>query len=176
MLLLVTLFLALPDSGARAAQPAPQHSGGQAGVIRLTGCEAGYTRPDFRALRATYQASIARWKAAEPRNYRFELSEWAAPVRFPTVTVSVRQRISVSATVKPGEQGTPGPQARQTMARRFLSVWATIVRSEKMPCPTLEIEYDPHLGFPSRLNTGQAGLAQADGNGGWQISEFRTLP
>lgn len=156
----VLILLPLLLLGAQAQPAAPQ-------------CRAEYARPDFVKLRAEYRTSIARWKANPPRNYSFEYHQFAAPLRFPDTTVTVRGGVNV--TVQPHEAGQPSPSARYTMARRFLSVWAAVVQAEQQPCPELQINYDPQYGFPNRLYVGQAVQNMADGNGEWSITDFKVL-
>ncbi|MPY66939.1 hypothetical protein F8S09_09580 [Deinococcus sp. SDU3-2] len=140
-------------------------------------CAPGYVRPDFAALRRELASARTRWALAGIRDYAYDFTEVAAPVLFPAVRVSVRQRQVQAVAVAAGQQGEPGPNAWGTVEDRFAAVASLLADGRSRPCPVVETDYDPQLGHPTRLYSGSGEANIADGWGEWRITNFtRVVP
>ncbi|WP_102126915.1 DUF6174 domain-containing protein [Deinococcus planocerae] len=142
------------------------------GPAQVGQCAPGYVRPDFAALEQGLAAARARWTAAGIRDYSHDFSQVSAPVRFPTVRVSVRGGMAQAVKLAPGETGEPGAQARATVEDRFANIAQALEGQRQQPCPAVEIEYDARDGHPTRFFSGTRQANVADGEGEWRITNF----
>lgn len=165
--LLGTVFALAAVSGAAQAG-----GGGAPPPQAAVPCAPGYVRPDFAALGRELAAARARWTLAGIRDYAYDFTEVAAPVLFPTVRLTVRQRQVQAVALAAGQPGQPGPNARATVEDRFTSVASLLADQRSQPCPLVEAEYDPGLGYPTRLYSGSGEANVADGWGEWRVTHF----
>ncbi|MEF2278721.1 DUF6174 domain-containing protein [Deinococcus sp. YIM 134068] len=135
-------------------------------------CAPGYTRPNFAALRRELTAAQVVWETANVRDYSYSFAQIAAPVRFPTVRVTVRGGVAQPVTLAAGETGEPGTQARGAVEDRFADIAQKLAYQETQPCPVVEVSYDARNGHPTRLSTGTGQENIADGNGEWTVTNF----
>lgn len=171
LLLALTLTACVPPQNANvgggASEPAAETA-----VPLATGCPPGYTRPDFAALERDLAAARSRWTGAGVRDYSHDFAQVSAPVRFPTVRVSVRGGMAQAVRLAPGETGEPGPQARATVEDRFANIAQALTYQRDQPCPAVEAEYDPRDGHPTRFLSATRQANVADGEGEWRITNF----
>ncbi|EYB67967.1 hypothetical protein DEIPH_ctg030orf0003 [Deinococcus phoenicis] len=173
-LLLVPALCALSAcTPAQMGQQAPQTTTDTSVPLSSGGpCAPGYTRPDFAALERDLTAARARWTAAGVRDYSYDFAQIAAPVAFPDVRVTVRGGAVQGVTLKAGQTGEPGGQARATVEDRFAAIAQTLRGQQGQKCPVVETEYDPRDGHPTRLYSGSREVNLADGWGEWRIMNF----
>ncbi|WP_221088191.1 DUF6174 domain-containing protein [Deinococcus aquaedulcis] len=157
---------------------APPAQAGGAGAPRpsVVGCRPGYVRPNFATLNRELAQARAIWAAQGLTRYRYEVRQVAAPVLLSATQVMVRDGAVVALNLLPGEAGQPNPLARLTVEGRFDSLAQTLRYQATLPCPEVRIRYDPALGFPVYLYSGQGDGGVADGFGEWTVSGFTPLP
>ncbi|ANE43102.1 DUF6174 domain-containing protein [Deinococcus puniceus] len=151
-------------SGGAEPQPQPQ--------TQPAACVDSYTRPDFARLNADLGAARTRWQAAAPSTYAYDFAQYALPVRFPAVRVTVSGGAVQSVAVKAGEQGEPSAQARATVEDLFQNIADALAYQQGQPCPEIEAEYDAQDGHPTRLFSGTEEANVADGEGEWNVTGF----
>lgn len=164
LLALATLILATAQAGG---------AGTPTGMVALPqGCREGYARPDFTALNRELVAARARWRAAAPGSYRYDLHQIAAPVLFPDTRVTVVNGRVTSTERLPGQEGAPNPLARRTVDARFSDISRTLAAQRTGRCPEVQVTYDPKLGYPTRLYSGLGDAGIMDGFGEWTVTNF----
>jgi Family of unknown function (DUF6174) len=145
------------------------------GALDALRCESGYTRPDYGALRSDLAAARQRWQTANIRDYRYQFSQFAAPVGFPAITITVLSgkvsRVD-KADNQPGEIST---DAGKTIDERFGDIERSITQQQGTNCATMQVTYDAVDGHPKQASFGSAERGLADGFGTWTISSFAPL-
>ncbi|WP_216327257.1 DUF6174 domain-containing protein [Deinococcus aestuarii] len=157
------------NSAARTTEETTVPVGGPA---QVGPCAPGYVRPDFAVLERDLAAARARWTAAGVRDYSHDFAQVSAPLRFPTVRVSVRGGMAQAVRLAPGETGEPGAQARATVEDRFANIAQALEGQREQPCPAVEVEYDGRDGHPTRFSSATRQANVADGEGEWRITNF----
>lgn len=152
-----------------------QAGGGGAPIPRQVVCAPGYVRPHFSALERELAAARARWAGARPDAYWYDFEQVAAPVMFPPVRVAVGDGVVREVLLLVEGGGPPPPLARATVEERFDQVAQTLAAGRGQPCPLVEAEYDPRLGYPIRLYSGSSEANIADGWGEWRVTNFSLL-
>ncbi|BDP42557.1 hypothetical protein DAETH_25260 [Deinococcus aetherius] len=173
VLLALSLSACVPpqaqNGGARNTEETTVPVGGPAQVGQ---CAPGYVRPDLAVLERDLAAARERWTAAGVRDYSHDFAQVSAPLRFPTVRVSVRGGMAQAVSLAPGETGEPSPQARATVEDRFANIAQALEAQREQPCPAVEVEYDGRDGHPTRFYSGTRQANVADGWGEWRITNF----
>ena len=155
----------LMSTNSGSAEPTAQPQPGAA-------CVEGYTRPDFARLQTDLSAARARWQAAAISNYAYDFAQYALPVRFPAVRVTVSGGAVQGVALKAGEEGEPSAQARATVGDLFQNIADALAYQQAQPCPEIEGEYDVQDGHPTRLFSGTEEANVADGEGEWNVTGF----
>lgn len=168
--LLAVLTLSLSACINRPA--ATTSSSAEPQVQPAVACAEGYTRPDFARLQADLSAARARWQAAAISNYSYDFAQYALPVRFPAVRVTVSGGAVQSVALKAGEEGEPSAQARATVEDLFQNIADALAYQQGQPCPAVETEYSVQDGHPTRLYSGIKEANSADGEGEWNVTGF----
>ncbi|WP_420596942.1 DUF6174 domain-containing protein [Deinococcus sp.] len=141
----------------------------------VSGCRSDYVRPNFAALQRDLSAARVRWQTTNVQNYRYDFSQFAAPVGFPPIRVTVTGGV-VSSTENLDDR--PGPSAASfgaTIEQRFDEIAQGLSASKNEQCELFSVDFDVSDGHPLKRLSGTAKRGLEDGFGQWEIGNFTRL-
>ena len=141
----------------------------------VNGCRSDYSQPNFAALQRDLSAARARWQTAGIQDYRYDFTQFAAPVGFPPLRVTVMDGVVTKTENLDDPAELLPPNSGITVQGRFDSIASSITSAQSGKCQELTVTYDAADGHPLKLLGGTALRGIADGFGQWEISNFTPL-
>ena len=141
----------------------------------VNGCRSDYSRPDFAALQRDLSAARARWQTAGIQNYRYDFTQFAAPVSFPPIRVTVMGSVVTNTEIVDDSAAPPPTNPGNTVLERFNIIASSFALAQTGKCQQLSVTYDASDGHPLNLSSGSAERGIADGFGEWTITNFTRL-
>jgi Family of unknown function (DUF6174) len=132
-------------------------------------------RPNIAALTGDLAAARLRWKTANIQDYSYEIDQFAAPVGFPKVRVTVKNGTPISAELVNPQPGEVLIMVGSTIDQRFDEIASSISYASTTTCQEVSATYDATDGHPLRIDSGTALKGAEDGFGSLVFSNFTRL-
>jgi hypothetical protein len=122
----------------------------------VSDCVAGYSKPDWAALKTQLAQQKQLWIGKNLKTYAYSVRELNfTPVNFPLrVTVKDGSVVTVVPVLAPGQSGAlwtePADKSGYLMERQFTRLETNLSGVETQTCPIVVVKYDTTYGFPQQ--------------------------